>query len=234
MSVRVFDSTEALSEEAANHILQLLGTVEGPFHLVLSGGSTPKKLYTILASPLFRDSIPWNRIHFWWGDERFVPPADPDSNEGMARAAMLDHVPVPASNIHSMFREGTAEQAANSYQNEVRELVPNGAFNLMLLGLGPDAHTASLFPGDPSIHETEKWVVASTGAAGVKHRITMTPPLINRSDVVLFLVAGQDKAEPLAHVLGDTYDPDRFPAQIVARNAPSVLWYIDAVAGTAL
>ena len=198
------------------------------------GESTPKKLYTILASPVVRDSIPWSRIHFWWGDERFVPPAHPDSNEGMARAAMLDHVQVPASNIHGMFREGTAEHAAKSYQDEIRELVPGGAFNLMLLGLGPDAHTASLFPGDPSIRETDNWVVSSTGAAGVKQRITMTPPLINRSQVVLFLVAGSDKAEPLAHVLGDTYDPDRFPAQIVARNAPNVLWYIDAVAGTAL
>lgn len=234
MNVRLFDSVEALSEEAAIHIVKLIGDEDDPFHLVLSGGSTPRKLYGILASPAFRTSIPWERIHLWWGDERFVPPTDTQSNEGMARTALIDHVPVPAENVHPMYRATTAEEAAKAYENEIMSLVPEGRFDLVLLGLGPDAHTASLFPGDPSIHETDRWVVASTGAAGVRERLTLTPPVLTRSREVLFLVAGSDKAAPLANVLGDTYDPHRFPAQIVARNAPSVWWFVDEAAGSAL
>jgi 6-phosphogluconolactonase len=234
MSVRVFDSADALSEAAAAETVALVGKTQGPFHLVLSGGSTPKKLYTILASPAYRDSIPWPRIHFWWGDERFVPSSDPDSNEGMARAAMLDHVPVPTQNIHGMYRSGSAQDAARAYESELRDFVESKGFDLTLLGLGPDAHTASLFPGDPSISEKERWVVASTGAAGVKERLTMTPPLLNRSQEILFLVAGKDKSEPLANVLGEDYDPNRYPAQIVARNAPLVRWFIDEAAAARL
>ncbi len=234
MSVRVFDSVDALSESAAVHVVQKVAQTDGLFHLVLSGGSTPRMLYGILASPAFRDSVPWSRIHFWWGDERFVPPTDMDSNERMARESMLDKVPVPEENVHPMYRAGSPEEAARAYQDEIRSYLYEGSFDLVLLGLGPDAHTASLFPGDPAIHETERWVVASTGAVGVKERITMTPPLLNQATEVLFLVAGKDKAEPLKNVLGAEYDPDRYPAQIVARNAPSVLWFIDTAAGSAL
>ncbi|HWD39755.1 MAG TPA: 6-phosphogluconolactonase [Fimbriimonas sp.] len=230
MSVRVFDSSEALSEEAAAHVAQLISDSSGPFHFCLSGGSTPKKLYGILASPAYRDSIPWERIHFWWGDERFVPPTDPDSNERMAREAMLDHVPVLSENVHAMYREGTAEDAAKAYESLLRGVT----FDLLLLGLGPDAHTASLFPGDPSIDETGRLVVASIGAAGVKQRLTLTPPILNASREVLFLAAGEDKQVPLAHVLNDSYEPHKYPAQIVARNAPSVLWFIDSAAAGGL
>jgi 6-phosphogluconolactonase len=234
MSVKVFDSLDALSEGAANHVVLLISQSEGPFHFVLSGGSTPKELFQILASPAYKDSLPWERIHFWFGDERFVPPTDPESNEGMARKAMLDHVPVPAGHIHGMYRPGSADDAARAYEMEVHDELGDGTFDLNLMGLGPDAHTASLFPGDPSIHETERWVVASTGAAGVKERITMTPPLLNRSKQVLFLVAGKEKAEPLSHVLNENYDPNRFPAQIVARNAPEVIWFLDEAAAARL
>ena len=234
MSVRVFDSVDALSEAATAHILSKIEQTKGPFHLVLSGGSTPKKLYAMLASPAHQAEMPWSRIHFWFGDERFVPPSDPDSNEGMARAAMLDHVPVPANNVHGMYRAGSAEDAARAYESEIRDHVEERGFDLTLLGLGPDAHTASLFPGDPSISEKARWVVASTGAAGVKQRLTLTAPLLNRSQEVLFLVAGKDKAEPLSKVLGADYDPNRYPAQIVARNAPRVFWFLDESAAASL
>jgi 6-phosphogluconolactonase len=230
MSVRVFESVEALSEAAAAHIAQRLDESSGPFHLVLSGGSTPKKLYTILASLAYAGSIPWSRIHFWWGDERFVPPSDPESNERMAREAMLNHLPIPTTHIHPMFFDGTAEEAARRYERVLRETVVSSGFDLVLLGVGTDAHTASLFPGDPSIEERERWVVASTGAAGVKVRLTLTPPVLNASKEVLFLVVGPDKAEPLRHVLGDTYEPLKYPAQIVARGAGAVLWFVDGAA----
>jgi len=234
VSLRVFDSVEALSEAAAALIAEKLDHSTGPFHLVLSGGSTPKKLFAILASPVYADSIPWNRIHFWWGDERFVPPTDPESNESMAREAMLDKMPIPPEHIHPMFREGSAEDAAAAYEALIRSLVPSGEFDLILLGLGPDAHTASLFPGDPSISETHRWVLASTGAAGVKQRLTMTPVLLNRAKQVIFLAAGPDKTVPLSHVLNEPYEPTKYPAQIVARTAGNLLWMVDTAAASGL
>ena len=234
MAIRIFDGAEALSEAAAAHLLQLLSASTGSFDLCLSGGSTPKKLYTILASPAYRDDVPWSRVHFWFGDERFVPPTDPDSNERMAREAMLDHVPVPPENIHGMYQDSTAEEAAERYERELRAQLGDKGFDLLLLGLGPDAHTASLFPHDPSIDEKQKWVVASTGAAGVKQRLTLTPPVLNASKQVLFLVAGDDKAVPLANVLNGLEDVHQYPAQIVARNAKDVLWFLDDKAAAKL
>lgn len=234
MSVRVFDSVEALSEAAAALILDRLTRSTGRFHLALSGGSTPKKLFAILASPVFAESVPWPRIHFWWGDERFVPPTDPDSNEKMARETMLDQMPIPAEHIHPMYRPGTAEGAARAYESELRDFMPNGEFDLVLLGLGPDAHTASLFPGDPSINEREHWVLASTGAAGVKQRLTLTPVILNKAKEVIFLAAGPDKTVPLTHVMNEPYNPDKYPAQIVARNAGNVLWMVDTAAASCL
>jgi 6-phosphogluconolactonase len=133
-----------------------------------------------------------------------------------------------------MYRHGSPQDAAAAYEAELRAHLPEGRFDLLLLGLGPDAHTASLFPGDASVFESEHWVLPSTGAAGVKERITMSPPLLNRAREVLFLVAGKDKAKPLASVLNGDYHPDQFPAQIVARHAFSVLWYIDAEAASEL
>jgi 6-phosphogluconolactonase len=133
-----------------------------------------------------------------------------------------------------MYREGTAEGAASAYERQLREFLDTEGFDLVLLGLGPDAHTASLFPGDPSIDERERWVVASEGAAGVKQRLTLTPPVLNAAKEVLFLVAGKDKQEPLAHVINDPYNPHKYPAQIVARNAGHVLWFLDSAAAEAL
>jgi 6-phosphogluconolactonase len=234
VSVRVFEDADALAEAAAAHFIQRIGENDRDFHLCMSGGSTPKKLYSILASASYRDVVPYQRLHFWWGDERFVPPTDPDSNEKMARDSWLDQVPAPASHIHPMYRQGTAERAAIAYERELREFLNADGFDLVLLGLGPDAHTASLFPGDPSIDEKERWVVASTGAAGVKQRLTLTPPVINAAAEVLFLVAGKDKASPLANVMDQDYDPQKYPSQIVARNARNVIWYIDSAAAAGL
>ena len=234
MNIRIFENSEALSEAAAARILELLNNIEGVFDLVLSGGSTPKKLYAMMAAPAYRESIDWGRLRIWWGDERFVPPSDKDSNEGMARTAMLNHVPVKSENVHPMYRFGTASEAATAYEQELRSELVTKRLDLVLLGLGPDAHTASLFPGDPSIHEEKRCVVASEGAAGVKQRLTLTPPIINAAKEVLFLVAGADKRDPLRHVLNELYEPDRYPAQVIARNASRVQWYLDKEAAEGL
>lgn len=244
--VRVFDTLPELMGAAAEEVVR--GAAEavrehGFFAWALSGGSTPRDLYQLLASPLYRDRLPWSEIHVFWGDERHVPPDDADSNFRMAREAMLDSVPLPAANIHRIqAEEPDAELAAKAYETELRgffHLAPDAQapqdiwprFDLILLGLGKDAHTASLFPGGEAVHERERWVVAPWVEAQNTFRITLTPPVLNNARLTVFLAAGDDKAEPLHAVLEGTRDPSRYPAQIVEGNR---LWLVDRAAARLL
>jgi 6-phosphogluconolactonase len=238
--VRVFDTIPELMRAAAEEVVR--GAEEavrehGFFAWALSGGSTPRDLYSLLASPPYRDRLPWSSIHVFWGDERHVPPGDPDSNFRMAREAMLDAVPLPPQNVHRIrAEEPDAEAAAKAYETELREffhLSPGEwpRFDLILLGLGKDAHTASLFPGGEAVHESERLVVAPWVAAQNTFRITLTPPVLNRARLVAFLAVGDDKAEPLRAVLEGARDPERYPAQIVEGNR---LWLVDRAAARLL
>ncbi len=240
--VRVFENAAELMEAAAEEILKaaLQAVSErGRFTWALSGGSTPRGLYRLLASDPFRGRMPWEAIHFFWGDERHVPPDHPESNYRMAREAMLDAAPVPADNVHRIHaEEPDAEHAAAEYEEELRSffhLAPR--FDLILLGLGKDGHTASLFPGSPAVHERER-LVAAVIAPGIEaqktFRITLTPPVLNHAEIVVFLVSGADKAEALHAVVteGDgARDPERYPAQIVEGNR---LWMVDRPAARLL
>ena len=238
--VRVFETAAELMEAAAQEILKAaLQAVSGRgrFTWALSGGSTPRDLYRRLASDPFRSRMPWEAIHFFWGDERHVPPDHPESNFRMAREAMLDAVPIPLGNIHRIHsEEPDAERAAAEYEDEIRSFfkVTEGEwprFDLILLGLGKDGHTASLFPGGTAVHERERLVVAVL-ASGV--RITLTPPVLNHAWRVVFLVSGEDKAQALQAVVteGDgARDPERYPAQIVEGNR---LWMVDRPAARLL
>ncbi len=238
--VRVFDTLPELMHAAAEEVVR--GAAEavgehGRFTWALSGGSTPRDLYRLLASPLYRDRLPWSSIHVYWGDERHVPPDDADSNFRMAREAMLDAVPLPAANIHRIHaEEPDAEVAAKAYETELREQFHSALgewprFDLILLGLGKDAHTASLFPGGEAVHERERLVVAPWVEAQNTFRITLTPPVLNSARLAVFLTAGDDKAEPLRAVLEGTRDPSRYPAQIVGGNR---LWLVDRAAARLL
>jgi len=240
IEVRVFDTSPELMQAAAEEVVR--GAAEavrehGFFAWALSGGSTPRDLYRLLASPLYRDRLPWSDIHVFWGDERHVPPDDADSNFRMAREAMLDAVPLPAANIHRIHaEEADAEVAAKAYETELREffhLKPGEwpRFDLILLGLGKDAHTASLFPDGEAVHERERLVVAPWVEAQKTFRITLTPPVLNDARLVVFLAAGDDKAEPLRAVLEGAHDPSRYPAQVVEGN---LLWLVDRAAARLL
>jgi len=232
--MRVFDSLDDLSRAGAEEFVRLANdaiTSRRRFNVALSGGSTPKKMFELLALPEYENAIAWKLVHLFWSDERFVPPTDPQSNEHMAREALIEHVPIPAENVHGMYREGGFQDAAAQYELLLREeLGTDLRLDLTLLGVGPDGHTASLFPGEPAVHEKERLVVAGLGHAGVSDRITMTPPLINRSRAVMFLVAGADKAAPMARILSANENWDETPAQAVARHAPNVIWLVDKVA----
>ncbi|HZU89716.1 MAG TPA: 6-phosphogluconolactonase [Stellaceae bacterium] len=220
---------EAVARRAAEWITALARASAGRFAIALSGGSTPRPLYRLLAEPPFRDALPWPRIHWFWGDERFVPWDDKDSNYGMVRAALLAHVPVPPQNIHGIATEGDPGMAARAYEQVLKSyygadrLDPaRPLFDVQLLGLGADGHTASLIPGTRVLDERERWVAEVTGGRP-EARITLTYPALESSRHTAFLVAGADKREALARVLaGDRTLP-------AGRLAPQgdLVWFVD-------
>ena len=218
-------------EAIANH---------GKMAFALAGGSTPKKLYTLLAADPFRSQIPWGSIHFFWGDERHVPPDHQDSNYRMARETLLAHVPVPEDHVHRIPSElQNAEKVAARYEQELREhfqLAPGQKprFDLILLGLGPDGHTASLFPGTQAVHDTTGLVASPWVDKFSTFRITLTPPVLNEAAHVIFLVSGHDKAEALRSVLEGPYHPDIFPAQIINPAQGQLIWLVDKEAAGCL
>jgi len=216
----------------------------GRFVTALSGGSTPRALFELLATERFASSVDWSRVHVCWGDERAVPPDAEASNYRMAREALLDHVPIPASQVYRIRGEDPAPVAADAYERTLRTLFvtpvgpprpePGARFDLVLLGMGDNGHTASLFPGLHAVREAERWVVAESVAEVGMWRITLTPVVLNAAAEVVFLVAGADKAAMLHRVLDGPVDPDGLPAQIVAPHHGSLRWLVDAEAAARL
>jgi 6-phosphogluconolactonase len=244
--VRVFDGVSELMRATAEAISLAARQAmddHGRFTWALAGGSTPRTVYELLVSDFYRARMPWSAIHFFWGDERHVPPDHPDSNYRMAREAMLDPVSVPEENVHRIHGENSdAAAAAAEYEAELRtffHLEATGVgvrprFDLVLLGLGPEGHTASLFPGSPALHEREHWVAAPWVEKLQTFRITLTPPVLNRAAAVLFLVAGEEKADALHAVLEEVGDADLYPARIVRPDEGDLLWLIDRAAAKKL
>lgn len=222
---------DALAERAARWVLERSLAAAARCALVLSGGSTPRRLYERLAAPPWRDRLPWPRLHLFWGDERFVPPEHPDSNFGMARQALLSRVPLPPGNLHPMPTDGTPEQAAAAYEAELKAFYGAASldparplFDATLLGLGPDGHTASLFPGNAALDEQRAWCVAVIGARP-EPRLTLTLPVLNSSRAVAFLVEGAGKRDILRRIRRG----EDLPAQRV-RPAGELWWLIDKAA----
>jgi 6-phosphogluconolactonase len=244
-NVRVFSDLDALSRAAADELATLAAeaiAARGVFHVALSGGSTPKKLFAVLAAR-GRAALPWDQIQLWWGDERTVPPDHPDSNYGMARKALIEPLKLDPANVHRMVGEGAdfaahAARAAEYAQQLAAALGPDLVFDLVYLGMGPDGHCASLFPGTPALDETRATVVANQLSAangpGPTVRITLTAPAINHARHVRFLIAGADKAAPLYEVLDGARDPKRFPSQLIAPSPGDLAWSLEAVAAARL
>jgi len=206
----------------------------------LSGGSTPRALYGLLAEPPFRETIDWPRVHLFWGDERFVPPDHPDNNYRAALEALVRRVPIPTENVHRIPTEATEpEAAAAQYEDTLRRFfaAPEGEvprFDLVLLGLGPDGHTASLFPGSPALEEDSHLVVATYVPNLAAWRITLTLPVLLCARHVIFLVSGPDKAAVLRDVLDGPHDPQRLPAQLVRPQDGDLTWLVDEAAASLL
>lgn len=211
----------------------------GKFTIALSGGSTPKNLFTLLATNA-RTSLPWDRTYFFWGDERHVPPTDPDSNYRMADEAMLSKIPVPAANVFRMPAENPdAAAAAQEYEKALKKFFGLQAgefprFDLILLGMGPDGHTASLFPGTAALQEKSKLVIANWVDKLKTHRITLTVPVLNAAKCVAFLVSGTDKATALHAVLEGEDQAEQYPSKLVRPSNGKLIWFIDRAAASGL
>ena len=241
--VVVHPSLEALSREAASRFQRLAAdsiAVVGRFSLALSGGSTPRALYHLLSEQPLREAIDWPRVHLFWSDERFVPADHSDSNFRLAWEAFISKVPIPAANVHAVPTEsGDPQAAAARYEETLRRFFASREgeaprFDLVLLGLGADGHTASLFPGSPALDEHERLVVATHVAKLDAWRLTLTPPVLCGARHIVFLVSGSDKASALREVLEGPYDPHRLPAQLARPEKGDLTWLVDEAAASLL
>jgi len=226
---------EAMAHEAARRFVALSREAAGSrgrFSVALSGGSTPGRLYGLLAEEPYCSQIPWAEVHLFWADERCVPPGDPDSNYLLAHQALISRVPIPPDNVHRVYGELKPDRAARVYEQELHDFFcgPYARFDLVLLGLGEDGHTASLFPGSPVLAEAERLVAATTAVYQDRpaERVTLTLPAINAARQVLFLVSGGAKAAVVQSVIEG--EGGLLPARRVQPAAGQLTWLLDAEA----
>ncbi len=240
--IRVLTSPQELFAAAAEEVVRSAEEAvaqRGRFTIALSGGSTPKNLYNLLATNA-RNALPWDRMFFFFGDERHVPPTDPDSNYRMADEAMLSKVPVPSTNVFRFSAENPdADAVAQSYEQTLRKFFQLEAgglprFDLILLGMGPDGHTASLFPGTAGLQEKSRLVIANWVEKLKTHRLSFTLPVLNAARRVAFLVSGTDKAQMVQTVLEKDAPGDQYPAKLVQPTDGKVIWFLDRAAASGL
>ena len=237
--VRVFATLQELSLQAAETSVRAIEDAvgaRGRCSLVLSGGNTPRPLYTLLAMD-FRDRIPWADVHVFWADERYVPAGDAASNYRMAREALLDHVPCPADNVHPMPTHfASPDAAAVAYEATLRAHFQTAwpSFDVVYLGIGEEGHTASLFPESTGIEEPVRWVIAVETPADPPRRITLTLPALLRAANTHVLVVGPEKSSALRHVLTGDPDPIHWPAAGVRSTAGTLIWWVDRTAAAEL
>ena len=238
LDTRIFPDIDALSRAALEQLLRDLResiAQRGRGAIALSGGHTPEKMYSLwAATEKYRNETDWNRVHLFWGDERYVPQDDPLSNYRMTSEALLAHVPIPAANVHAAPTNlPTPEKAAEVYDQELRKFFGAAApaFDVTLLGLGPEGHTASLFPDSPALLEQSRWVVPVQVAAVPPNRLTFTLPVLNSSRNTYFLVAGENKRPILSALRAEPETrPSAYPAGRIRPTDGRVLWFLDQAA----
>jgi 6-phosphogluconolactonase len=252
MQLHIFENINELSKRVADWMIEHINNTlqqQDRFTLVLSGGSTPKKLHELLSSDDYKNESDWSKLHIFWGDERFVPFNDDRSNSKMCFDTLLNNVPVPKEQIHKMQTENiTPEDSAKAYEEVLKKYFPEAAspqlqttnyklqtFDLVLLGMGDDGHTLSLFPGKTEvIHETKKLCTSLWLESQNMYRVTLTHPIVNYSAAVAFLVTGSGKAKALHEVLKGNYNPDVYPSQIVKPTNGELHWFVDEAAASLL
>ena len=237
-NVFVFDTPEQLALAAAERFIQFANlSAPDRFRVVLAGGNTPRRVYELLATEPFVKRVDWSHVDLFFGDERCVPPDHPDSNYRMAFEALISKIAIPAGNVHRIIGEGNPVENAKQYESQLRKLFgesPWPRFDLILLGMGEDGHTASLFPGSDALKEESKWVVATTHPSSGQERITLTLPVLNHAAHILFLIAGAGKAERLAQAVRAEPSPDPLPVQLIHPVNGSLEWLVDRAAASYL
>jgi 6-phosphogluconolactonase len=242
VEIRILTTPQELFEAAAEDVIHTANEAvaqRGRFSIALSGGSTPKSLFNLLATNA-RTSLPWDRMFFFWGDERHVPPTDPESNYRMAEETLLSKIPVATANVFRIPAENPdAAAAAEAYEQTLRKffaLNPGQLprFDLVLLGMGPDGHTASLFPGSAALQEKSRLVVANWVEKFRTARITVTLPVLNAAYRVAFLVSGTEKAPALHAVLQSDAPGEQYPSKLVRPSDGSLIWFVDRAAASEL
>lgn len=238
----IYETADALARAAAEAFVSaaLAARAHGIFRVALSGGSTPRAFHALLAAPPLREQVAWEQVHCYWGDERNVPPDSPESNYRMARETLLDHVPIRSDHVYPVpttLSDPAATAAA--YERLIREhfALANAElprFDLIFLGMGPDGHTASLFPHTAALRAQERIVVANSVPQLNTVRFTLTAPAINAAAAVVFVVAGADKATALAAVREGPPDPDTYPSQLIAPARGTLTWLVDRAAAARL
>jgi 6-phosphogluconolactonase len=231
-TLKVFETPDLMSEAAAEFIVHIAAesiAARGKFTIALSGGNTPGKLYSLLSSASYRERIDWKKTFVFWGDERCVPLDSERNNAHMAKTLLLDKIEIPSANIYPMPVDLEPAEAAKKYEETLKDFFGKDlpSFDLILLGLGDNGHTASLFPYTSVLIETHHWIKEVHVEEQKEWRITMTVPLINQAAHIAFLVSGKEKAEILQTVLNGPYQPDMYPAQLIKPADGHLLWFTD-------
>jgi 6-phosphogluconolactonase len=239
MNLKISKDIESLSHHFADWLVENIKEVlskQGRFTIALAGGNTPRRLYQMLASDEYRDKVDWQKLHFFWGDERFVSLTDDRNNAKMAYESLLNHVPLNKEQVYPIQTTGKPEESAAAYEKILHSYFEQDGqtFDFVLLGLGDNGHTLSLFPGYKVVRERKKWVSSFYLKEDDIYRITLTPPVVNRASQVAFLVSGGDKAAAVYHVLAGEHDPDLYPAQIIQPFNSRVYWFCDEAAAADL
>ncbi len=234
--ILIFEDKLRLAAAFSHHFINLVKMKEGIFNIALSGGNTPKVWFENLVNN-HKDSVAWENIHFYWGDERCVPPDDEESNYGMAAKYLFDHVDVPAENIHRIKGEIAPEEAAGQYARELTENLPGTygpVFDLIILGMGEDGHTASIFPEQIDLWESPSLCVVASHPVTGQRRISLTGKVINNAASVAFMVTGRNKAPKVREILSDDPAAENYPAAKVNLSEGALYWFIDKGAAEAL
>lgn len=239
-NVSVFDTPEQLAIAAAERFVECAYEFHGTldrFSVALAGGNTPRRVYELLATDRFKNRIEWPQVNLFFGDERCVPPDHPDSNYAMVYESLISKVPISAKNVHRIIGEGNANENARTYENQLRTFFAGLSwprFDLALLGMGEDGHTASLFPNSSALRETSQWVVPTRNEQSGQDRITLTAPVFNHASRVMFLITGKKKAQRLKEVLRHEPGSEQLPAQAITPIEGTLEWLVDADAASLL
>jgi 6-phosphogluconolactonase len=236
-SVRIFDTPYELAEKFAEEIVKVAAKAGKASCIALSGGSTPELLYSILGSH-YSNSVDWSNVHFFWGDERCVPPDDPESNFGMTQRTLFKRIIIPEPNIHRILGENEPSGEAVRYSREIENITVKRdglpVFDLIILGLGEDGHTASIFPSNSELLNSESICEVARHPVTFQNRITLTGKVINNADRVAFLVTGRKKAEVVDKILNNSRSGQNFPASRIVPSKGDLLWFLDREAASRL